>query len=119
MNEENNIIIFRPESDFPLAKKRKPSCACSQVSDNWMTGPSPCVYVDEATRDLECRKCGARLDAFDYIWLMATEGDVVSRELKRMREEKVLLSAQIKLLNEQIRELKTEVRKTAKAVKQI
>lgn len=117
LSDESKIVIFRPETSFPVAKRAKPRCNCSQVGESYMTGPSPSVYVDEATRDLECRKCGARLEAFDYMWLLATEGESITRELTRMREEKQTLKAQIELLHEQLRELKADGRKLARARK--
>lgn len=53
------------------------------------------------------------MEAFDYLWMIATEGDSLTGELQRMREEKKALKAQIELLNEQIKELRASVRKLA------
>lgn len=111
---ETNIIVFRPEAEFPIERRRKTTCKCSRVRESYPNGSSPSVWVDEATRDLECRVCGARIDPFDYLWMLATEGNHLTESIRRMREEKKTLEAQMALLNEQIRELKAQVRKSTR-----
>lgn len=110
-----NILVFRPEAQFPVAKRQKRQCKCSNVGHLYGTGESPPIWIDEATRDCECRVCGARLDAFDYLWHVSTEGNSLDSDLKRMREEKASLKAQVSLLHEQIKELSTARRRLAKS----
>jgi hypothetical protein len=115
MSDEANIVVFRPASEYPIHKREKKRCKCSNVGAGlYSANEAPHVWVDEATRDLECRTCGARLDPFDYIWLLATEGDLLTRDTKRLREEKQSLKAQVHLLHEQIKALSTNRRRLAK-----
>jgi hypothetical protein len=116
MSDTNdNIVTLRPNAAFPIHKRQKPRCNCSDVGEKYSLGQTPHVWVDEATRDLECQRCGARIEAFDYMWTLASEGESLTRELQRMRDEKQALGAQCTLLNDQIRELRGVVRKLEKS----
>jgi len=122
MSDETNespakIFQFRPATEFRVEKRGKGNCRCSYVGEKYSSAESPSVWVDEKTRMVECKKCGAFMEAFDYLWMLAIEGDSLHRDLRHMREEKLALKAQVSLLNDQIRDLKAEGRKLAKAPK--
>lgn len=108
MADEPKIIEFRPEAEFPVTKRRKAHCKCSEVGEMFPEVRGLKVWIDEATRDCECRRCGARLDAFDYLWLVATEGDSLTRDLARLREDVSAAKAQVTLLEDEIKTLKAE-----------
>ncbi len=105
---EENIIVFRPDADFPLTKRHKPRCKCSQLAGYGSYASGIGVWVDEHTRALECRTCGARIEAFDYLWAMSTEGNSLDAELKRLREAVRFEKAQVKVLEDQVKDLKAE-----------
>lgn len=48
------------------------------------------VWLDEEKRQLECRSCGHAVDAFEWLGVLAREGDALvseRREVKELREQ--------------------------------
>lgn len=110
MKEEDNIVVFRSESEFPIHRRKKAvGCTCDSVGDKWSHGgTTPGVFIDESTRMVECRKCGAQLDPFDFLWHLATKGHSLNNDIARMAEDVRLKKAQLSLLEDEIKSLKSE-----------
>lgn len=81
-------------------------CECADIANRWSGCATIGVFVDEATRMVECRKCGAQIEAFDYLWALATEGEMVTNDLVRLKEQIRVSKAQVSLLEDEIRSLK-------------
>lgn len=112
MSEESKLITFRPETDFPVTKRQKARCRCSEVGSSYPSSSAvPAVWIDEAMRDCECRACGARLSAFDYLWMVATEGGHLIDDITRLKEQLGSFKAERSLLEEEIKQLKADRRK--------
>lgn len=109
--EASKLIVFRPDSEFPVTKRQKATCKCSGIRHEYNHDGIPQVWIDEHTRDLECKRCGARIDPFDYLWSLATEGLGLMRELLKLREQKETLRAQISLMHEELKEVRSVNRK--------
>ena len=118
MGEEmSGKIIDLRNTGFPLTKRDKGLCRCKVIGERYPFGLTPNVWVDEHHRNLECRDCGAVIEAFDYLWVIAVEGGSLCTRLANLREEKQAMEAQLKMLNEQIRDARTEAKRTQRGNK--
>ena len=104
MDSENNVIQFTPREGHPkqLTPKFKQGGFCSHEH----------ITVDEHERLIECDRCGAVLDPFEYLWSSAVKENNqfatlswLNIEVKRIQEEKENLLKEIAKLKAQRRRL--------------
>lgn len=104
---DNKVIEMRPEP-FPATPRRKPWGNCVNSCKG--------VWVDETFRRIECKTCGAIIDAFDYLFKLATDGDNLHAELRRLKEQVQTERNMITLLKEEVQTLKADRRRVSKGM---
>lgn len=102
---EEKVIAFRTEDGLPLSPRRFTKACYPHCKGAW---------INEEARTVECRTCGRMIEPFDYLWGWAIEGNSMERHMSAMKERTRLLDAEVRVLEDRIRELKSEQRKASK-----
>lgn len=106
MGDEDNVISIETARDadgLPLAPAgKRPHCI------------HRCVLVDEHSRTMKCKQCGASINPFDHCVRFAREWEVLGRTVKNLSAKKVVLLKDLDDLDRQIRNAKARVRRAKK-----
>lgn len=100
----SKIIKFDP-SKIPLTPKHGGYCRHYQL------------YVVEKYRHLECRKCGAIIDPFDFLFSWACEDYHLDANRKHLKKECRRLSDGLKELKRQERNIKARIKRAGHRLK--
>jgi len=100
----NNVI----DGDF--TGKKKPAFAVKRQSDTVYCAHQQ-VEIDNHKRILCCTKCGEVLDAFGYLYKLATKETRLFDDIKRLQQDVQDLTMQRDALKKQVSRLKSEYKK--------
>lgn len=76
----------------------------------WCRSGCKMVLVDKHTRDITCRECGRKLDAFEWVVKMATEESYLYQRIVSLREQEKQESERLAELLEQEKKVKARIR---------
>lgn len=71
------------------------------------------MYTDEKFRVLECERCGAIIDPFDYLMKIARDNDMYWNMKQEYRKQATELAAKVEELKREERNLKARIKRKA------
>lgn len=96
-----NVVDFAKLRTISMKRRRKRIAHCRCLG----------VWVDEQTRFLECKNCGASVDPFDYVLLWAKKEESLTFELSSLKKEVHTLQKTKELLKSEVVNLKAQKRR--------